>query len=49
MTTATELRRRIAADARYAHLNRLPIDHAIAEIRRLRAVDRQYHEGNHGK
>ena len=49
MTTATELRRRIAADAHNAHLKYLQLDHAIVEIRRLRAVDRQYHEGNHGK
>ena len=49
MTSERQLRAYIKADSRYAHLNRLPIDHAIAEIRRLRAVDRQYHEGNHGK
>jgi len=42
MTTATQLRQRIAADPRYSHLARLPIDWAITEIRQLRALDAQY-------
>jgi hypothetical protein len=42
MKTATQLRQRIAADPRYSHLARLPIDWAISEIRVLRALDAQY-------
>ena len=44
MTTATQLRERIAAGPRYAHLARRPIDrHAIAEIRRCRQSDADYY------
>jgi hypothetical protein len=42
MISATELRRRIAADPRYSHLAGRPIDYAIAEIRRLRKHDAEY-------
>lgn len=46
MTTATQLRQRIAADPRYRHLASRPLDWAIKEIRRLRAVDAEYRSNN---
>ena len=42
MTSAGQLRRMIAADPDTAHLARKPIDHAIAEIRRLRKNDADF-------
>lgn len=48
MTSARQLRELIRSDPRYSHLVRVPIDHAIAEIRRLRRLDAEndYHRCN---
>ena len=43
MTSARQLRALIAADPDTAHLVRKPIDHAIDEVRRLRAHDKEYY------
>ena len=43
MTSARQLRALIAADPETAHLARKPIDHAIAEVRRIRAHNKEYY------
>ena len=43
MTSARQLRALIAADPETAHLARKPIDHAIAEVRRMRAHTKEYY------
>ena len=43
MTSARQLRALIAADPQTAHLARKPIVHAIAEVRKIRAHNKEYY------